>query len=193
MEKHVRAHHTRGLVPPQQGALVRAYARVRRAWSQVFAGGETELAQARSDVGVLPRGTPVFFVTGLGKSGTRWLTKILDSHPEVLCKGEGRFFSAGWMRADLDPANESALPSSLYYALTHSEHLRLWIERSVWSRDGDPDEHIDALMRLATEYFLTAELSKTGKRLVGTSRPSWTKGSCRRSTSFIQGRGSSTS
>jgi Sulfotransferase family len=169
--KHVTADHTRRLVPPQQGVLGRAYARVRRAWSRVSAGGEKELAQTRSDVGVLPRSTPVFFVTGLGKSGTRWLTRILDSHPEVLCKGEGRFFSAGWMRADLDPTNESALPSSLYYALTHSEHLRLWIERSVWSRDGDPDEHINALMRLATEYFLTAELSKTGKRLVGDKSP----------------------
>jgi hypothetical protein len=167
----VTAHHTRGLLPAWQGALGHAYARVRRAWSRVFAGGEKELAQARSDVGVLARSTPVFFVTGLGKSGTRWLTKILDSHPEVLCKGEGRFFSAGWMRADLDPANESALPNSLYYALTHSEHLRLWIERSVWSRDGDPDEHIDALMRLATEYFLTAELSKTNKRVVGDKSP----------------------
>jgi Sulfotransferase family len=113
----------------------------------------------------------VFFVTGLGKSGTRWLTKILDSHPEVLCKGEGRFFSAGWRRADLDPASEKALPSSLYYALTHSEHLRLWIERSVWSRDGDPDEHINALMRLATEYFLTTALAESGKRLVGDKSP----------------------
>jgi hypothetical protein len=167
----VTAHHARGLVPPKQGAPGRAYARVRRAWSRVFASGETELARTRSDAGVLARKTPVFFVTGLGKSGTRWLTRILDSHPEVLCKGEGRFFSAGWRRADLDPANESALPSSLYYALTHSEYLRLWIERSVWSRNGDPDEHIDALMRLATEYFLTAELSKTGKRLVGDKSP----------------------
>jgi hypothetical protein len=167
----VSAHQARELVSLQQGALGRAYVRVRRAWRRVFAGGETELAQTPSDVGVLARSTPVFFVTGLGKSGTRWLTKILDSHPEVLCKGEGRFFSAGWMRADLDPANEGALPSSLYYALTHSEHLRLWIERSVWSRDGDPDEHLNALMRLATEYFLTAELSKSGKRLVGDKSP----------------------
>jgi hypothetical protein len=137
----------------------------------MFAGGETELAQTRSDVGVLARSTPVFFVTGLGKSGTRWLTKILDSHPEVLCKGEGRFFSAGWMRADLDPANESALPSSLYYALTHSEHLRLWIERSVWSRDGDPDEHIRDLVRLATDYFLAEGLSRSGKKVVGDKTP----------------------
>jgi hypothetical protein len=97
--------------------------------------------------------------------------KILDSHPEVLCKGEGRFFSAGWRRADLDPANERAIASSLYYALTHSEYLRLWIERSVWSRDWDPDEHMNALMRLATEYFLTTELSKTPKRLVGDKSP----------------------
>jgi hypothetical protein len=170
----VTAHHAKELVRPQQGALGRAYARVRGlggAWRRVFAGSETELAPTRSDMGVLARSTPVFFVTGLGKSGTRWVTKTLDFHPEVLCKGEGRFFSAGWMRTDLDPANESALPSSLYYALTHSEQLRLWIERSVWSRDGDPDEHLNALMRLATEYFLTAELSKTGKRLVGDKSP----------------------
>src|SRR5215211_3637169 len=100
--------------------------------------------------------TPVFFVTGLGKSGTRWLTKILDSHPEILCKGEGRFFSASWHRADLESESDKALASSLYYALTHSDHLRFWIERSVWSRDDEPDEHLKALMRLATDYFLTA-------------------------------------
>jgi hypothetical protein len=128
----------------------------------------------RSDVGALALSggsIPVFFVTGLGKSGTRWLTKILDSHPEVLCKGEGRFFSAGWRRADLDPANERTVASSLYYAITHSEYLRLWIERSVWSREGDRDEHLNALMRLATEYFLLEELSKSGKRLAGDKSP----------------------
>ena len=92
------AHHAKELVRPQQGALGRAYARVRGlAWRRKFVGGKAEHEVARSDVGDLARSTPVFFVTGLGKSGTRWLTKILDSHPEVLCKGEGRFFSAGWV------------------------------------------------------------------------------------------------
>jgi hypothetical protein len=134
-----------------------------------LAGRKT--APARSDAGSMVSNTPVFFVTGVGKSGTRWLTKILDSHPEVLCKGEGRFFSAGWRRADLDPESDRALASSLYYALTHSEHLRLWVERSVWSRDGDPDEHLRTLMRLATEYFLTTQLSETSKRLVGDKSP----------------------
>jgi hypothetical protein len=37
-------------------------------------------------------GTPVFFVVGQGKSGTGWLQKTLDFHPEVLCSGEGKFF-----------------------------------------------------------------------------------------------------
>ena len=174
MENHM-AHHAKGLIPPRQGATGRAYATVRGlggAWRRKLAGRKEE--PARSDAGALAPsegGTPVFFVTGLGKSGTRWLMKILDSHPEVLCRGEGRFFSAGWRRADLDPANERAIASTLYYALTHSEYLRLWIERSVWSRDGDPDEHLNDLMRLATEYFLVEELSKSGKRLVGDKSP----------------------
>ena len=30
-------------------------------------------------------------VTGAGKSGTTWVQKILDSHPEIHCRGEGKF------------------------------------------------------------------------------------------------------
>ena len=122
------AHHARELVPPQQGALGHAYARVRSAWRRMFTGGETAPAQTRSDMGVLARSRPVFFVTGLGKSGTRWLTRILDSHPEVLCKG-GRFSPLAGCARISTPRTIVRSPSSLYYALTHSEHLRLWIER----------------------------------------------------------------
>ena len=161
----------------------RAYARVRelgRAWLRGVRAGtsagppaEGERSAAGPRAREHPAGeTPVFFVTGLGKSGTRWLTKILDAHPEVVCRGEGRFFSAGWRRNDLDPAEDGhALVSSLYHALTHSDLLRLWVERSVWTRDGDPDEHMDALMRLATEHFLLEGLAGTGKRLVGDKSP----------------------
>src|SRR5215217_8707307 len=35
----------------------------------------------------------VFFIVGYGKSGTTWLKTLLNAHPEVLCKGEGRFFT----------------------------------------------------------------------------------------------------
>ena len=70
---------------------------------------------------ILGSDTPVFFVTGLGKSGTSWLMRTLDSHPEILCKGEGRFFAAGWRRTNFDPEGTRALASSLYYALLDSE------------------------------------------------------------------------
>jgi hypothetical protein len=115
--------------------------------------------------------TPVFFVTGLGKSGTSWLMRTLDSHPEILCKGEGRFFAADWRRANFDPEGTQALASSLYYALLHSEYLRLWVERSVWAREGEAARHLDNLTRLATEHFLTRRLGETNKKLVGDKSP----------------------
>ena len=115
--------------------------------------------------------TPVFFVTGLGKSGTSWLMRTLDSHPEILCKGEGRFFAADWRRANFDPEGTRALASSLYYALLDSEYLRLWIERSVWAREADAARHLDNLTRLATEHFLMEQLRETNKKLVGDKSP----------------------
>jgi hypothetical protein len=33
----------------------------------------------------------VFFVCGAPKSGTTWLQRVLDAHPEVVCSGEGHF------------------------------------------------------------------------------------------------------
>jgi hypothetical protein len=113
----------------------------------------------------------VFFVVGLGKSGTTWLMKMLDAHPEVLCKGEGRFFGRDWKREILAEATPNRQPSSLYNALLGSEYLRLWVERSPWSRDGEAEAHIKNLTRLATEYFLTEQLEKSGKKLVGDKSP----------------------
>lgn len=34
-----------------------------------------------------------FFVCGAPKSGTTWLQRILDAHPEVACSGEGHFIT----------------------------------------------------------------------------------------------------
>ncbi|SEQ34820.1 Sulfotransferase family protein [Faunimonas pinastri] len=33
----------------------------------------------------------IFFVSGAPKSGTTWLQKLLDAHPEIVCSGEGHF------------------------------------------------------------------------------------------------------
>lgn len=115
---------------------------------------------------------PVFFVLGQQKSGTTWLMRILDAHPEILCNGEGRFFGGGWRQKGLKKrADVQRPPSSLLYALLDAEYLRLWIERSVWSRDGSAAEHLDNLTRMAADYFLRAELIKSGKRLVGDKSP----------------------
>jgi hypothetical protein len=115
--------------------------------------------------------TPVFFVVGQQKSGTTWLMRMLDSHPEILCKGEGRFFGAGWRQESVKKTDAKRPPSSLYNAVLDAEYLRLWIERSVWSRDDDPDEHVDNIVRMAVDYFLLGELSKTGKKIVGDKSP----------------------
>jgi len=93
--------------------------------------------------------------------------KMLDSHPEILCQGEGRPFGRDWRQEHLKQKRMSYPPTSLYNAILSSEDLRHWIERSVWSRREDPEEHLDNLTRLAIEYFLTQQLLKTGKRLVG--------------------------
>ena len=120
---------------------------------------------------------PIFFVVGSGRSGTNWLMRTLDSHPEILCRGEGRFFGRN-MRNErfigmqtTEHMQNKLQPSSLYNALAESEYLRYWIERSVWSRDEDSEEHVRNLTRLSVNYFLTEKLSKTGKRMVGDKTP----------------------
>jgi hypothetical protein len=37
-------------------------------------------------------GRQLFFVGGAPRSGTTWLQQLLDSHPEVSCRGEGLFW-----------------------------------------------------------------------------------------------------
>jgi Sulfotransferase domain len=113
----------------------------------------------------------VFFIMGGGKSGTTWLQRLLNSHPEILCLGEGRFFNRDWGRDDLRHVEAKVPPRSLYGALSGSEDLRLWVQRSVWGRTEDPEKHIDNLTQLAIDYFLQQRLSKTRKRIVGDKTP----------------------
>lgn len=111
--------------------------------------------------------TPIFFLVGYQKSGTTWLMKMLNSHPEILCQGEGRPFGRDWRQEHLKQRRASYPPTSLYNAILSAEDLGYWVERSVWSKDDDTDEHLANLTRLAVQYFLTQRLLKTGKRLVG--------------------------
>ncbi len=134
------------------------------------------LSRARGD-GLSPAlsesGTPVFFMVGRGRSGTTWLQNTLNAHPEILCKGEGRFFDREFRRDDYkDVEVRNAPVASLYNAIRESEYLRLWVERRpVWSRGREVEEHLDNLARLAIDYFLAEQLSRSGKRIVGDKTP----------------------
>jgi len=144
------------------------------------ATAEAELSEARAELAkreALDGGPSAFFVVGQSKSGTGWLMKILDSHPEILCRGGGRFFGRHLRDENLKGMQASEAvrakiqPSSLHNALLNAEYLRLWIERSSWSRDEDPDEHLSSLTRLSVDYFLGRKLAKSGKRFVGDKTP----------------------
>jgi hypothetical protein len=135
----------------------------------------SELLEARESrplPAVAEKEGPIFFLLGRGKSGTTWLMNTLNSHPDVLCRGEGRFFERSFERmVALENLQSERLkniqPSSLYSAISSSEHLKTWIERSVWTGDGETDRHLRNLNRLAVNYFLSDQLSKTEKKIVG--------------------------
>ncbi len=114
---------------------------------------------------------PVFFIVGRGKSGTSWLMRMLDSHPEILCRGEGRFFGRDWKRDDLLEEQAGVASRTLYGAISESEHLRHWVDRSVWSRDEDTERQLAEVAGAATRHFLAEKLSKAGKSMVGDKTP----------------------
>lgn len=114
-----------------------------------------------------PSDAQLFFLVGHGRSGTTWLQSILDSHPEILCQGEGWVFNRNYRREDFRELNPHLKVSSLYNAILTSEYLRLWIERSIWGKGTSVEEHLDNLTNLSVNYFLTRKLRGTGKRIVG--------------------------
>jgi hypothetical protein len=179
----LRAGLTRGEVPDLETLeerlkvrarkLSRAQGHVKEA-RKLLSSKDEEIAKLQAQLERTPSlpnlpgvSTPLFFLVGHGRSGTTWLQTILNSHPEILCMGEGWLFNRDFRREDFKELHPRLKPSSLYNALAHSEYLRLWIERSVWAAGEEADEHLDNLTGLAVGYFLTNKLSKAGKRIVG--------------------------
>lgn len=138
------------------------------------AGGETVEARPGDSM-------PVFFIVGFAKSGTSWLMRTLNGHPEIFCTGEGLFFGRG---TDLDKRKGTVAPSSLYGVFADSEYLRKWIQKSAWSRGDDVDEHVTNLTRMAGDYFMGRKLAGTNKRIVGDKTPFVTE-ECIREISMI--------
>ncbi len=155
-EKSARLKRLRGQLEKRDEELVALRAQLNR------------VAGLGDAAGAPDGGMPVFFVVGFAKSGTSWLRKTLDFHPEILCKGEGIFFGRG---PDLGARKGLITPTSLYGALADSENLRGWLERAAWTRGDDVEEHVTNLTHGAIAYALRQKLVKTGKRIVGDKTP----------------------
>ena len=115
----------------------------------------------------------VFFIVGEMRSGTSWLRRTLSAHPEIVCGHEGSFFGRDYSREEI-PVYPGPV-SSFTRALTVSEELRVWHELP-WNRwKGDYQEDLRTLTRLSVDYFLSKEVIRTGKRIVGDKSPQHTE------------------
>jgi hypothetical protein len=100
---------------------------------------------------------PTFFLIGRSKSGTSWLMRLFNSHPEILCRGEGKFFGE-------DTAN------ALHGALARSKELKRWLGHNPWTlREQDPD--LEDIVANTINYLMQEKLKKTRKRIVGDKSP----------------------
>lgn len=130
----------------------------------------TAAAEAMAAEAVGPR--PPFFIVGQAKSGTSWVMRLLDAHPQIVARGEGRFFGRGYKRPDVKRMNSPTLqPSSLYRAFLDDEYLRAWVERSVWTRDESAEDVLQELVSVSTRQILHRALAGSGKELVGDKTP----------------------
>lgn len=106
--------------------------------------------------------SPMFFLVGRAKSGTSWLMRMLNAHPEILCRGEGRFFGAEYRRPDA---------RSLYGALLNSPELEAWLGSSPWTRDRESEDLVAEITGAVTRHVLGGRLAESGKRIVGDKTP----------------------
>jgi len=144
-----------------------------------LAGTNAELAGLKDTASSVNgrRGSfPVFFVVGWPKSGTTWVRRMLDQHPEVLCRGEGKFFGRDdrnetFEKVPVNAKGQMLRPGSLYNILAESEDLRVWLERTWWTREGDAEEQAALLVREAVFQFLGQKLSESGKKIAGDKTP----------------------
>ena len=115
----------------------------------------------------------VFFVAGEMRSGTSWLRHSLSDHPEIACGQEGSFFGRDYDHEEIPVYAEPV--SSLTRALAVSKDLETWhgLPWNLWSDDYEED--LRALSRLSVDYFLSKEVARTGRRIVGDKSPQHTE------------------
>ena len=112
-----------------------------------------------------------FFVVGEMKSGTSWVMWMLDSHPEIFCSGEGCFFGRDQEWEDI-PVIAGPTPS-LRNGLLGCEGLQTWrsFMWNYWGKQGNAEEDLRNLTRLAVDYYMLQGSARSGKRIVGDKSP----------------------
>src|SRR5829696_2493342 len=114
----------------------------------------------------------VFFIAGEMRSGTSWLRQTLSAHPEIVCGHEGSFFGRDYNREEIPVYVEPV--SSFTRALAASKEFKAW-HGLPWNRWSDGyEEDLRNLARLSVDYFLSQEVARTGKRIVGDKSPQHT-------------------
>ena len=114
----------------------------------------------------------VFFIAGEMRSGTSWLRRTLSAHPEIACGHEASFFGRNYDHEEI-PVYVGPV-SSFTRALAVSEELRVWHDLP-WNQWTDGyEEDLRSLTRLSIDYFLSKEVTRTGKRIVGDKSPQHT-------------------
>lgn len=102
---------------------------------------------------------PFFFVLGLPKSGTTWVQKALDSHRELVCRGEGKFMV---FRRELSKA-----------AVKYSDYL-VGQQRKVFGEEFFPSmtrPEFDRVYRCFIEGRLIGEGVPDGVARIGNKDP----------------------
>ncbi len=111
-----------------------------------------------------------FFLVGEMRSGTSWLQRTLNTHPEIFCKGEGSFFGRDQEVEEI-PVYKAPTPS-LQNAILNCEGIRTWhgFTWNGWGK-GNEDEDLRNLTRTAIDYFMDKDSAASGKRIVGDKSP----------------------
>jgi hypothetical protein len=98
----------------------------------------------------------IFFLVGMPKSGTTWLCRMLDTHPEIWCKGEAHLFDQ--------------MPFDLF-----TDFQRLWRDHEQryprWSYFDIDERDIVRMYRYCTDLYLLKAFSVSGKRICGDKSP----------------------